>query len=376
MVKPECAIGQGSSTELTRLSDVLYQYFLNSSLSSGGGEKINPVIIGAIADAIATVYIGYKVGQQIDKVGDGVKQVLYSIAQVLDSVSKVIDKANDIIGELHAMVAILGRKFDESIMRSHINLAAATVNQAMTTAEQLQMSIEKHNIDSDVVETLVQKMDNQQSIIYTSIYQYINQETDGPSYNSLITCAPFIATWAQLYTQVQRHRFSSEKRVPPWQTHEHLSMLGKLLKIFRDIPQGRETCESMLKDNKLQIPNPPMLFADGNFIKGRISKVQPIYSHSFYGDTPSGHYAHDGFHLGLCVTTFQSSPDRHWRWTQIDSTPDNLLPNPEMNKLALQSYKDKHMARYPFSNFLATTEHWAEQQFELNRAMSPQPGWE
>ncbi len=172
------------------------------------GQEIKPLWITDLAEAAATLYVGYKLGQKIDEVGSALAYTIRRIGDVAASLSRVIDKLGEIIDAINRLLEALSRKIDDAFMRWHMSrIRAATVmiQQELQTIDRLPEA-DKGNAAHPIVAQCLAKLGDEHRNLFGAVVDYLGQEPPYPTPASMIACSPAIALWAQVYTIMERYK--------------------------------------------------------------------------------------------------------------------------------------------------------------------------
>lgn len=348
-------------------------------ISASPGPSTNtvawPVIITAVADAIATLYVGYKVGNRVDDVADGIVRVLDAVAEVARSVAELNRRMASVIAAIERAVEILSRKFDSALMQREVSAANAAI--ARIRSRLLKMK-ELKPTDTRYAR-LVEELRAEERALFESVIGFVGQEQPAPSIGSLITCAPAVAAWSQIKTQLERidyPRGDEHLRTPTWETAEHELIRNYFGRHFDDVTKNRDDMQTALTTT-LFTPTGydwAYRFVGGNFEHGTPPRRFDYLYHG--GAEHDGWFGYPPGAIGdsLFATCRHPTASETWNWKSIEGN-ESLFGNPTFVKRANEATREKRQLHAAYIEYLDTTKDSEAFRVELMSALSPSGKW-
>jgi len=337
---------------------------------------VAPVLIGAVADAIATLYLAYKVGNRIDDIADGIVNVLSAVADVAKAVANLTNKLADVMDAIERAVAVLSRKVDTALMQQDVSDANAALARIQTRVSALQKL--PPDLNEPVVAQLLDELRGEESKLYYSIIRFMGQESPVPSQASLITCAAPIGAWAQVYTLLQRYSYAdAQQRIGVWDTAEHSLINRYITAHFDDVAATRARMDAEM-NSSLLIPTA----LDAYFFKNGLF-IDPVpfqYSYSTGGRKSYDKLfafvpgSLDGLQSTVLVApTFPSSQFR-WGWRPL-SGGYQQFSDPKHCQDAHSASNAKSQLREQYIEYLENTKDSEVFRGEYQKAIAKPPTW-
>ncbi len=325
-----------------------------------------------LAQAVATLYVGYKLGSQIEDVGQALVRTLDAIADVAKSIARVIEKLGEIIDAINRLLEALSKKIDSAFMTMHLNKMKAknlTMTDILTKLKAL-----PHDATDSRVSVLLVRLQSQQDELFDAIIQYQNQEDGRPSPAAFIGCAPAMALWAQSYTVIERYKPQAD-RLPPWETASQQEMHTFVEDFFTDYIRQRGICQTQL-DTMFLVPEKEIVRTfDGQFKPSRIAKKGRYPNEPMY----YGLYSRDSFDpfsiYSTAVFTESPIPRKYVGWAAVYPSNYPTFPSPDSVKAADSWHVTAREERQKRHRFLQETEKFEAYKAESLTSMAPQADW-
>ncbi|MBW0148803.1 hypothetical protein [Marinobacter arenosus] len=353
----------------TQSRTALYQY-----VDPGLADEIETLFIGEVANAIATLYVGYKLGDEIEDVGSAIARTIDAVGDIARSIAKVIDKLADIIDAIDKAIEAISRHIDSAFMNQHISDMKSRSLLLQDIIVRLD-SLPPESSDPRVAQLLARLQLNTDEL-YTAIIRYTNQEPIGPSPATFIGCAPAIAMWVQTYTLLERYK-KAEDRVPPWD-------LASQKEIFRFV---NDFFDDYIAENarvKLELENDYLLPTLGTVVEfnGRKFVASDISRQSSYPDNERYYslFSKDSFnYFDVFSTKYRGSiggnPIPDLTWGPLTENNYDKFPEPQVVLEALR-WQQEALPKVQLRNrFLHETNSFHLQKEEALKALSPQDDW-
>lgn len=348
-----------------------YEY-IDSSL----GAEVEPFWIGEVANAIATLYVGYKLGNQIEDIGQALARTIDAVGDIARSVASLIDRIGDIIDEIRKALEAINRKIDSAFMQSHMSDMKASSLLIQDVVKRLQRL--PNDASDPRVASYLLRLQNQSDELFSAIIRYTNQEQGRPSPAALIGCCPAVAMWSQSYTILERYKPIAE-RLPPWQTASQREITAFITSFFDDYIQENGRVRRELETKYLQPTIGSVVEFNGKTFVPSSTKYAIAYP-----DEPKYHslFSRDSFNPFNIYSTKQRlsqspvpTPFPRLTWQAVAESNYTTFPAPT-HVLAALKWREQAMPEISVrQRFLAETDRFTEQKPKALDALKIQPDW-
>lgn len=164
------------------------------------GEQIHPLWLDEIALAVAQIYVGYRLGEQIVEVGQAVKQVLVSLANLIDEVTQIFKRLDKILEAIQRAIEIIGQQIERSAIKTAMGRAKGY---AILTCDECgkinKLFDEGYSINDPKVQKSIDNMEHYNKEMFIELYSIINRGLTDLTPADFIVIAPLMRTWASNY---------------------------------------------------------------------------------------------------------------------------------------------------------------------------------
>jgi hypothetical protein len=189
------------------------------------GTPVKPLFITDVASAIATLYVGYQLGQKIDEVGTALAYTIHAIGDVAKGLANILNRIAEVIDAINQAIKILSRKIDSAFMTEHMSrMNTASLNIQDILLRLSTLPEDQNTLANPFVVNQVAQLQQEASSLLYAINGFAAHDGSPPTVASFVNCAPAIALYSQTYTYIERYNIS-QLRVPIWDTKKHSSFV-------------------------------------------------------------------------------------------------------------------------------------------------------
>lgn len=337
------------------------------------GHVIRPFLILDWAEAAATLYVGYQLGQKIDQVGDALAYTIRAIGNIANSIAAIIGKLGEIIDAINEAIKVLSRKIDTAFMTEHmskINTASDNIADVLARLNRLQPA--DNVITNPYVADLIRTLQQEATTLQYAINGFAAHDGSPPTIASFISCASPIALYAQAYTYIERYK-PVAARVGIWDTRPHARFL-KLYTGFFDYTESTTARFLDLMDTKYFVPgfDYTCTFDGLQFKKSKVPFQRSYPSLDKYDKL----FAVTGsdLPLRLCTTGYEQFPLTFY-WIPIDRMQRSHISDPALAAAAAKWHQDIRPIRRDMTQFLADYQPVLKEKAKTLAAFVKPPGW-
>lgn len=208
---------------LRDVSPIAIQRFFGVNLPN----EVDPFWIGEVANALATLYVGYKVGSGIETIANSLAKVLESLSAVLNGIAGILSRIDQILDAIERAVEAISREVNRVAMSVEVGKLRSAVIDCQNHVSTLS-KLPPDFSDPLVLHTLT-KLETRTSQISDALFTFISIETNSyqrpMSIVSVLNCSYAIAVWARTYDLAQRY-YPEDIRNTIWDTAQNSALAG------------------------------------------------------------------------------------------------------------------------------------------------------
>ena len=195
------------------------------------GDDVQTAWLAEFSQAAATLYVGYKLGEQITEVGKALVDTIRAIGKIAEGIANILDRLAQVIDAINRAVELINRKIDAAFMAMHIADMRTASDEILDTLRKLDKFGDDNVITNPDVRDLVLYLRERNFNLVQAIRRFLGQDGRPYTIASFINCSPSIALWAQSYTYVERYQ-PVERREGPWRSMHHLEIVTAFTEFF------------------------------------------------------------------------------------------------------------------------------------------------